>query len=355
MRLSILLAALVMTASRCAVTPEKLAEALNQNSEAQFSESAVLPVYVATNRAAGPQAGCRNDYFTVRAGDAMRYAICETNVPKKHSIGAIDETEDAPPDRDSFFFAPTMRKTDMEGIAAAAHAAPQTLVFVHGFNVKFEEAVFRAAQMKYDLRFRGPVILFTWPAGSEDGLLSGLNMSGTYDANFANARKSRAFFRDFIQTLSATGTQVHLIVHSMGHQVVIPALTDGPAPRLGEVIFNAPDFAVTEFQKAAPLLSPSAKRITLYCSPGDNALVASEKVNGGKRIGRCAKIPGVDVINVNEVDAPVMGIGGLGHGYYSGRAILTDVYQVLLGVDVSRRLFVRRSGEYGGEDYVLRR
>lgn len=352
---AILSVLLILITGACSVTPERLAEALNDSSAQEFRESSFVPVYIATTRAASNAPACKNQYFGVKASEETRYVICETNVPKNHSVGALDETDDAP-DRDAHFFAPTIRRSDLAGIVAASQSAKQVLVFVHGFNVKFEEAVYRAAQIKYDLRFKGPVVLFTWPAGSDDGILSSLNVSGTYEMNFQNARKSRNQFREFITALSGGGSTVHLIVHSMGHQVVIPALTEGGSPpRLGEVIFNAPDFALEDFKKAAPILRPAVKRITLYCSPGDNALVASEKVNGGKRIGRCAKIPDVDVVNVNEVDSPVLGIGGLGHGYYSGRAILTDVYQVLLGVDVSRRLFVRKSSEYGGEDYVLRR
>ncbi len=136
---------------------------------------------------------------------------------------------------------------------------------------------------------------------------------------------------------------------------MLPVLATDVALRIDQLILNAPDFSLDEFKKIAPALTRVSRRVTLYCSPGDNALVASERINSGRRIGRCSRVPGIDVINVNEVDAPALGFGGLGHGYYSGRAILTDVYQVLLGVDVKRRLFVRTSFEYGGEDYVLRR
>ena len=43
------------------------------------------------------------------------------------------------------------------------------LVFVHGFNVRYQEAVLRAAQINYDLKYQGPIILFSWPAGAGDG------------------------------------------------------------------------------------------------------------------------------------------------------------------------------------------
>jgi len=55
------------------------------------------------------------------------------------------------------------------------------------------------------------------------------------------------------------------------------------------------------------------------------------------------------------VDSPVMGVGGLGHGYYSSRPLMTDVMQLILGIDVDKRLFIRKGVNGSSEDYVLRR
>jgi esterase/lipase superfamily enzyme len=41
---------------------------------------------------------------------------------------------------------------------------------VHGFNVSFENALRRTAQIAYDLDFDGAPFLFSWP--SRDSLLS---------------------------------------------------------------------------------------------------------------------------------------------------------------------------------------
>jgi esterase/lipase superfamily enzyme len=145
----------------------------------------------------------------------------------------------------------------------------------------------------------------------------------------------------------------------MGHQVVLPALSSkfrsDQKPFLGELILNAPDFDLQEYRRIHNDILGSASRVTLYCSPGDNALVASQKVNGNPRVGMCARFDGIDIINVNEVDDPVLGVGGLGHGYYSSRPILTDIYQVLLGIKAEKRLFIRKSGSGNSELFVLRK
>lgn len=348
------LAALVAT-SACATNSARLAALLNERTDAAYADTQSIPVLVVTNRATSRSPACSDSYFGVTGQKNASYVTCSISVPKKHSIGALDEVEDRVPDPHSFFFATKMETLDEGSLIARAAVGEETLVFVHGFNVPFSEALYRAAQIKYDLKFAGPVVLFSWPAGAEEGIFSALDISGTYRANKMMAELARPAFHSFLARLADTRARVHIIVHSMGHEVVLPSLAAHPELRIDQLILNAPDFALDEFQRIAPALARISRRVTLYCSPGDNALVASEKLNSAKRIGRCSRVPGVDVINVNEVDTPALGFGGLGHGYYSGRAILTDVYQVLMGVDARRRLFVRTSFEYGGEDYVLRK
>ncbi|EKO88577.1 hypothetical protein LEP1GSC020_4568 [Leptospira interrogans serovar Grippotyphosa str. 2006006986] len=57
----------------------------------------------------------------------------------------------------------------------------------------------------------------------------------------------------------------------------------------------------------------------------------------------------MDIVNVNPVDSSLISIG---HGYYSSKPLLTDIYQILLGVKVEKRLFIRKS--FGNEDFILR-
>ena len=38
------------------------------------------------------------------------------------------------------------------------------MVFIHGFNVPFEDAIYRTAQLAHDLDFDGAPILYSWPS-----------------------------------------------------------------------------------------------------------------------------------------------------------------------------------------------
>lgn len=334
---------------------------INDHIQTPFIHSRIVPVHIASNRS-GNGAACNNQSFGNTPGDSVRYFLCPVNVPRKHSVGALDRSNSRHPDPDSYFKVDPLQTLDQSSYhkSIKKQAGDEILLFVHGFNVPFEDAMVRAAQIAYDLKFQGAVALYTWPAGTNsNSLLSHLMIGKTYKLNQKFAARTVPLFAKYLLHLSKNGRRVHVMVHSMGHQVVLPALVQlhntGNSSFLGEVILNAPDYATQEFRTEANKLKQTARRITLYCSPGDNALVASQKLNGNHRLGMCAKTPGIDVINVNEIDAPALGIGGLGHGYYSGRAILTDIYQVLFGVDVRKRLFIRSSSQNGGEDFILRR
>ncbi|HBS06961.1 MAG TPA: hypothetical protein DEA96_18465 [Leptospiraceae bacterium] len=355
---AIVLIVLFILAQCQSAYPPEIGELLNKRIVKEYGETEVLDLLYFTNRKLNSHSGiCSNQNVTVKKGTDLEGGICRIQVPRNHEIGALDQAERPGGDRQNRFsiMAGEHLKAPMDRLSEK-----EIVVFVHGFNVKFEEAVLRAAQIQYDLKFPYPVVLFSWPAGpSDDVLIESLSLTRTYRENQANAAESVNDFARWIVEVGSKVKTVHLIVHSMGHQMVIPglkrALEQKPDLKFGEIVFFAPDFPAGEYPKFSGPIQKASYRTTLYCSPGDNALAVSQRVNGNYRLGMCKQVPGTDVINVNEVDDPVLGIGGLGHGYYSSRAILTDLYQLFLGVKVQKRLFIRRSDPGHGEDYVLRK
>jgi esterase/lipase superfamily enzyme len=326
-----------------------------------YSDTEAIQVVYATNRALiGPKGDCSDGTFGVTVGNHLSLGVCKMNVPKRHATGAIDLAPDERADTHVYFrFLSHMSLTEKSlKTFLDARGPADLLLFVHGFNVRFEEAALRAAQIAYDLKFQGPVILFSWPAGAETGLWGGPLLTKTYETNQANAEQTVSVFGNFLKTLSGYGRKTHILVHSMGHQVVLPALAQlaGEDPRrwVGELILNAPDIDLERFHDLVPALGKVADRITVYCSYNDKAIAASQALNHGRRMGGCEQVPGVDVINVGEIDAPILGITGLGHGYYASRPILTDLFQALLGMPAENRLFIRKSEPNQVENYYLR-
>lgn len=340
----------------------ELEQILNERISDPMIQSKEQIIYIITNRATSDkQQNCNNQYFR-NTISTTKYISCIVNIPKEHSIGALDTSSQTILDKDKYFYAYDYKEMNKIEFLEKIKNSREILIFVHGFNVEFEEALYRIAQIHYDLKFQGVSILFTWPAGPKEGIFSNLLINDTYKFNFENAKNSLTLFKTFIAELLNQidrNTKIYLIVHSMGHQIVIPSLvelsksTSGNSKKFQEIVFNAPDYPVDSFRNEAPFLQNISRRITIYCSPNDNALKASETVNGTKRIGQCFKVNGINVINVQRVDSPILGIGGLGHGYYSSRAILTDLYQLMLGLKVENRLFIVKSN-YSTEDYILR-
>jgi len=323
-----------------------------------YSDTRAIDVLVVTNRKLRSENfGCSNDQLGVTLDVSTHFGVCKINVPKNHSTGQVPLTKDGRQSSHEFFKilnSKTLSEASMFEYLKKTNRYP--LVFVHGFNVRYEDAVVRAAQIAYDLKYQGPIVLFSWPAGAGEGFLNEQLVTRTYDSNLKNAKDSIGIFKNFLNQLQLNNLKVNLVVHSMGHQVVLPALRDFAALNpdtkiINELILNAPDFAADEFINIADTVKDNSKRITIYCSYNDKAMTASEFYNKNPRFGACAFSEKIDSINVSLVDDPSV---GLGHGYYSSRAILGDVFQVLLGIEAERRLFIRKSEPNSTEKYFLR-
>ncbi|MBC7428552.1 MAG: alpha/beta hydrolase [Bacteriovorax sp.] len=330
----------------------------------EFNDSRAVNIMVFTNRQFKSKGfGCTDDYFGIGIDNTnFRLGVCRVNVPRNHSTGALSFSKDQRESSHDYFKILGQKELNLTTLMDYLKKSKRSpLIFVHGFNVKHEEAVLRASQIAYDLKYQGPLILFSWPAGSGDGFLDDKLIKRTYDANLKNAQASVSAFKIFVGKLMENKIIPNIVVHSMGHQVVLPALfelgkegqiqANNQQMPLGEIILNAPDFDADLFVKNIEVIKNLSRRVTLYCSYNDKAMFASESLNSSKRLGGCSYMEGVDSINVSLLDNATF---GLNHGYYASRPILTDVFQVLLGIEADRRLFMKKSDPNSTEKYYLR-
>lgn len=181
----------------------------------------------------------------------------------------------------------------------------QAYVFVHGFNVSFDDALFRAAQITFDVEFDGVPFVFSWPS------IAGL--SG-YILDRTRAQGAEESLRKFIELVEreSGATQIHLIAHSMGADPLLRVLrsmsteTSARRPRFGEIILAAPDVTRETFELVAGRIRPLAKGMTLYASSNDWALrVSRELLRGENPAGWVPAegplvISGIDTIDVSQ-------------------------------------------------------
>jgi esterase/lipase superfamily enzyme len=210
---------------------------------------------------------------------------------------------------------------------------------VHGFNTTFRDAIFALAQITWDTKYTGIPVVFSWPSqGNIDFLGHPDQAFVAYNYDGASARFSQNSFLELLHLLQSTAhiTQLYVIAHSMGNQIVVNALDQanfaGQKHFLNEVVLAAPDVDEDIFKQSVKQLVESANGITLYASAADKALLFSVKWNGQNRAGFIPQggpftFTGIDTIDVTAVGDDML---GLDHDVYStSRPVLEDIGQIL--------------------------
>jgi esterase/lipase superfamily enzyme len=158
------------------------------------------------------------------------------------------------------------------------------LVFVHGFNNRFDDAVFRYAQIVHDSGASAVPVLFTWPS-------RGSVLAYGYDRE--SAGYSRDALEDGLRFLAKDPEvkEITVLAHSMGNFVTLEALRqmairDGRvAEKIHSVILAAPDVDVDAAREYVMEMGEQRPRIILLVAQDDKALAISRKVWGGQRLG----------------------------------------------------------------------
>jgi esterase/lipase superfamily enzyme len=221
----------------------------------------------------------------------------------------------------------------------AVKASPrrELLVFIHGFNVSFDDAVRRTAQIAFDLKFSGAPVCYSWP--SQGGILK-------YTVDETNAAWTVPHLKQFLLSIvGRTGAEsINLIAHSMGNRALTSALRDVALEmRERKALFNQ------------VILAATARQFTLYASSDDQALRASRKVHGYPRAGDSGDdlvvVNGIQTIDVSGIDTSF-----LGHSYYaSNDAILADLHELVHGaMPAARRSLLSPAVRDGLPYWVLK-
>ncbi|HMG06502.1 MAG TPA: alpha/beta hydrolase [Chthoniobacterales bacterium] len=204
------------------------------------------------------------------------------------------------------------------------------MVFIHGFNVPFDEAAYSTAQLAYDLDFEGVPMMYSWP--SQGKLLA-------YEGDQEAAEWSSPHLQTFLERVAreSGALRIHVIAHSMGNRPLahaLAALGHQPdiQPLFDNVIMAAPDVNASTFTQLWPDIKKAAKRFTLYASSDDRALLASRKSKGGTNFNRLGEggpnivvIAGLDTVDASGIDTSL-----LGHSYLDTCKKVMDDLQLLL-------------------------
>jgi esterase/lipase superfamily enzyme len=306
----------------------------------------LIRVLYATNRAIdGHVIGESNARkITHKRADELSYGYAVVRIPEFHKIGRVERPADLTifsftiwrsREKENKYF--VLRKIEgfdrqrfVNELKQQKHKG--AMVFVHGFNTTFIDAVFKTAQIAYDTNFAGVPVTFAWPSRGR---------ARSYDYDRDSALFSRDAFLDVLRMIhdDASISKIYVIAHSMGNQIVIDALAHAEQAgqgiiSLSELILAAPDVDSDVFRSMVNRLKIATHGLTLYASSADKAMLASRIKAGG--VPRAGDIPttgpliveGMDTIDVTAIGNELF---GLNHSEYSSnRSLIDDIGRLIL-------------------------
>jgi pimeloyl-ACP methyl ester carboxylesterase len=226
--------------------------------------TALQPVYFATDRVPATGAPLEAS-FTAGRASKISYGLSVVSIPKNHTVGNVERPKfsylkwryQAETDADHFRIKALTPLDHDALVSELAGGDDSVLLFVHGYNVTFADAIYEAAQIAYDANFPGSVLAFSWP--SAGALLK-------YDEDRESAEFAAPDLGQILQMLSAEigDKKVYIVAHSMGNQVLVGALQQAALSKtdltINELVMAAPDVDKDVFSRKAEHIREQQRR-----------------------------------------------------------------------------------------------
>jgi esterase/lipase superfamily enzyme len=153
------------------------------------------------------------------------------------------------------------------------------LVFIHGFNNRYEDSVFRLAQIVHDSGMRATPVLFTWPSRAQ---------LTAYEYDKESTNYSRTALEQSLRVIAQNSNvrEITILAHSMGTWLAMESLRqmgirDGKVnAKIRNVILASPDIDAQVFAKQFVEMGSPKPKFTLFVSQDDRALAASSFITG---------------------------------------------------------------------------
>jgi esterase/lipase superfamily enzyme len=343
-------------ADRYEVTPGATGAAI---SESRVNDT--YRVWYGTNRKPVDSRDINKGYSAERDSD-VHVGACQVFIPESHQMGSLGSSlakrmwtgvddrlklvdiNESP--QDKFW------EEIASHVKSFALNERDGVVFIHGYNVSFENAALRAAQIGHDLSIKSAMAFFSWPS---QGTLGGYNVDeATIEASEPFIAK---FLVDFAEQSGAS--KIHIIAHSMGNRGVLRAVNamlvwaqKRTSVPFDQIILAAADVDAGTFKNLYSAYARVARRTTLYVSSRDRAVEASQWLHDFPRAGLLPPlmvVNGIDTINVTNADMTM-----LGHGYVAEtKDVLQDMFYVMQGFPTEQRFNLKAGKTESGEKYWL--
>ncbi len=287
--------------------------------------------YATTRRPLNAGEASTDGPYSIQRDDKLHFGTIDMVVPKHHQLGSVGSdwgtvtgTDPKLEIRDSDIHSYADESAFLRDASLRLRVATEPdsfVVYIHGYNNSFKESATRAGQLGVDLGIPSyHLFLFNWPSAAK--LVHGYFMDeATIDA-------SEAYLAKYLNSIAelAGSRKIHVIAHSMGNRAMLRVaatlneVTSHRHIRFGQVILAAPDVDVQVFSELAPAYASVAEHTTVYMSPYDKAVHASEALHAYPRVG-CGSVPLAPVKQFDYVVSYLdVDFFGTGHDYFASAA-----------------------------------
>jgi esterase/lipase superfamily enzyme len=233
-------------------------------------------------------------YFNGERGKKIDFAEASISVPPLHKPGNIewpsvlpgDPKKDFVPRQAGFIDGSTAFASRLNQRLSTLPRGQRTVfLFIHGYNTRFPESLYRFTQLVHDADFSGVPVLFTWAS-------RGKLQDYVYDLN------SAAIARDGLEKTirlidNSKAERVVILAHSMGNWLMMETARQIPpserkrlARKVERVFLAAPDIDIDVFKSQLKRIGHQSKPYVILVSHDDRALRLSKTIAGGKeRVG----------------------------------------------------------------------
>jgi esterase/lipase superfamily enzyme len=242
-----------------------------------------VDMLVATTRAPSQDPGI---LFSGERADGLSMTDIKVSIPPdtQRQIGQVQWPKKLPANPAHEFATLSVRPITKPAEAhnwLRAHLPPsrKVIVFVHGFNNRYEDAVYRFAQIVHDAGAPIAPVLFTWPS-----------RASVFDYNYdkESTNYSRSALENMLRRIARDPqvSDVTVMAHSMGTWLAMEslrqmAIRDGRiAAKIHNVVLASPDMDVEVFRRQWMELGTDRPRFTVFVSQDDRALKISRVLAG---------------------------------------------------------------------------
>ncbi len=263
-------------------------------------------IYVMTTRQ--PSADPARMYSGKRSR-TLDFAKVTVTIPPGHQPGQIERPKRLPPDaRREMTVVDPVKYASQDDITADMNRAIRSdgtrasiLVFVHGYNTTFTDAVLRLGQFVEDSGFEGIPVLFTWAS-------AGKLTDYVYDIN--SALSARNALLEASEVMKSTNAHsINIMAHSMGNFLTVEAMRQArlqnrfnSSGKVRNIVLASADIDVDVFAEQMSAFDPSERKFYVLVSEDDKALATSRFLaRGVNRVGD-ADTEQLEALGVTVID-----------------------------------------------------